>query len=311
MKSPVSLVLLFFVTQTLLSPVWAGHRLVANEGRKLCIFDSEGTLEWSMELKNAPHDMHWMPDGKLLTHQGTEIVLVDVEKKEIVWSFDAQRLIDKAGVEVHSVWPLPEDRVGLALSGAGKIYEIDRNGKVLHSIKMVLNHPNPHRDTRLVRRLDDGNYLVAHEGDGVVREYDRDGKVVWQFPVPMFGKSSAAGHGPEAFGNAVFSAIRLNNGNTLIGTGNGHSVLEVAPDKKIIWKLDQKDLDGVTLGWVTTLEVHPNGHIVIGNCHAGPDNPQLIEIDREKNIHWKLHDWEHLGNNVSNSQILDVEDPIR
>ena len=36
--------------------------------------------------------------------------------------------------------------------------------------------------SRLARKLDNGNYLVAHEGDNkVVREYDGGGKIVWEY----------------------------------------------------------------------------------------------------------------------------------
>jgi hypothetical protein len=142
------------------------------------------------------------------------------------------------------------------------------------------------------------------------RQYDRDGSVTWQYDVPMFDREPKKGHGPEAFGDAVFSAIRLENGNTLIGTGNGHSVLEVSPEKKIVWQLTQNELPGITLAWVTTLEVHPNGNIIIGNCHAGPGQPQLIEIDREKNVVWTFKDFKNLGNAVSNSQIINAKGSV-
>src|SRR5258706_5907886 len=54
----------------------------------------------------------------------------------------------------------------------------------------------------LVRKIANGNYLVAHESDGCVREYDAEGKIVWEFEVPLFGKERKGGHGPEAFGNS-------------------------------------------------------------------------------------------------------------
>ena len=110
------------------------------------------------------------------------------------------------------------------------------------------------------------------------------------------------------FGNRVFGAVRLSNGNTLIATGNGHSVLEVTPGKEIVWQIHQRDLPGITLAWVTTLEVLPNGHYVIGNCHAGQDNPLLIEIEpKTKKIIWTLDRFATFGNSVSNSQLLDID----
>jgi hypothetical protein len=179
-------------------------------------------------------------------------------------------------------------------------------------IRLKIDHPHPHHDTRLVRELATGNYLVCHEGDGAVREYDgASGEIIWEYPVPLFGKEPKDGHGPEAFGNQVFSAIRLGDGQTLLATGNGHSVLRVTPEKEIVWKIDQHDLPGITLAWVTTLEVLPNGHYVIGNCHAGADNPLLIEIDPEnKKVVWTFNQYKMFGNSVSNTQVLDEQGEV-
>ena len=160
-------------------------------------------------------------------------------------------------------------------------------------------------------KLDNGNYLLCHEGDGRVTEYDPSGEVVWDYAVPLFDKAPAGGHGPEAWGNQVFNALRLPNGSTLIATGNGHSVLEVTPAKDIVWQLHQHDLPGITLAWVTSLEVHPNGNIVIGNCHAGPENPQLIEVNRDKEVVWTFKDFDQLGDSVAASATVGVDGVLR
>jgi hypothetical protein len=58
--------------------------------------------------------------------------------------------------------------------------------------------------------------------------------------------------------------------------------LEVNRKGEIVWKIDQKELPGITLAWVTTLQILPNGNVVIGNCHAGPENPQIAGMDRNR-----------------------------
>ncbi|MFT5732961.1 MAG: outer membrane protein assembly factor BamB [Planctomycetota bacterium] len=186
--------------------------------------------------------------------------------------------------------------------------EVDSEGKIQREIPLVVDHPGAHTDTRLVRSTTAGTYLVAHEADGKVREYSAEtGKVVWEFEVPLFGRESAGGHGPEAYGNRLFQALRLPSGNTLVSTGNGHGVIEVTPGKEIVWQLQQDDLDGIRFAWVTTLEVLANGHYVIGNCHAGPGQPLLVEIDpKTKRVAWTLDRFEDFGNSVSNSVLLDV-----
>jgi outer membrane protein assembly factor BamB len=213
---------------------------------------------------------------------------------------------------VHAFQPLSDGRVMIAESGVGRIIEVDRDGILMQEIRLRVKDPHPHRDTRLARKLRSGNYLVCHEGDGAIREYDgKTGKVVWEYEVPLFDRERAERHGPEAFGNQTFGAVRLENGNTLVTTGNGHSVLEVTPKQEIAWKLEQRDLPGVTLAWVTTIEVLPNGHYVIGNCHAGPDNPQVIEIDPQtKRVVWQFNQFERFGNDVSNTLVLDSKGEV-
>ena len=285
----------------------AGHAVIANQGRSLCWFDADGKLITKKELKGAPHDIHVLENGNVLTHQNTEIIELDADTRETVWSFDTKTLATVPQVELHSFAMLPSGNLMVALSGEGKLFEIDRKGVVHKTITLKRDRPHPHQDTRLVRPVIQGDqwtYLVAQEGDGFVREYSRDGKIVWEYDVPMFDKEPKGGHGPEAFGDSVFSAIRLDNGNTLIGTGNGHSILEVTPDKEIVWQVHQKDLPGITLAWVTTLQMLDSGNIVLGNCHAGPGQPQIVEITRDKKVVWSLADFEHLGNAVSNSVVL-------
>ena len=129
---------------------------------------------------------------------------------------------------------------------------MDRDGKIVNEIPLTVEKPDPHRDTRLVRKLDSGNYLVCHESDGCVREYDPKGKVVWSYTLDLAGRARSPGHGPEGHGTDVFGAIRLANGNTVIAGGNNNRVIEVNKEGKVVWSLDQKELPGITLAWVTT-----------------------------------------------------------
>jgi outer membrane protein assembly factor BamB len=294
-----------------ISSCWAdGHRLATQGNDRLAIVAADGSIEREMPWGGI-HDIHRLPNGHFIVQRGAaEIVEIDPANGQVVWSYDSAKQGGNSGkpVEVHSFQPLADGGVMIAESGPARIIEIDRDGKIVKTIPLKVERPHPHTDTRLVRKLDDGHYLVCHEGDGTVREYDGDGKVVWDYEVPMFDKPAADGHGPEAFGNKCFAAVRLENGNTLISTGNGHSVIEVTPAKEVVWKLEQIDLPGITLAWVTTLEVLPNGHYVIGNCHAGPGQPTLVEIDPQtKKAVWQFDGFEQFGNSMSNSLLLDVK----
>ncbi|MFA8018469.1 PQQ-binding-like beta-propeller repeat protein [Bremerella cremea] len=289
-------------------------RLVIQGNNKLAIVDTDGKIEWEVPWGGI-HDIHVLDNGHIMVQQGgAKIAEIDPETKKVVWSYDSAKMNGNAGkrIEVHAFQPLENGNVMIAESGAGRIIEITRDGKIVKKMPLKLNNPHPHSDTRLVRKLENGNYLVAHENDGVIREYDGEsGKVVWEYEVPMFDQEARNGHGPEAFGNKAFAAIRLKNGNTLIATGNGHSVIEVTPEKEVVWKIAQNDLPGITLAWVTTLEVLPNGHYVIGNCHAGPGNPLLVEVDpKTKKVVWQFDQYDVFGNSAPNSQLLSVEGDV-
>lgn len=306
---------LFACCLAILAALWsldaaAQHRVLLHGEGRLAIVAIDGTIEWEMPWDGI-HDIHMLDNGHIMVQDRfRKIVEIDPDKKEVVWSYDASTSNGNAGkrMEIHAFQPLPGGHVMIAESGPARIIEIDRDGTLRHEISLKVDNPHPHRDTRLARKIANGNYLVCHEADGAVREYDgQSGAVVWEYLVPMFGKDPKPGHGPEAFGNAVFSALRLANGNTLIGTGNGHGILEVTREKKIVKAIHQNDLPGITLAWVTTLEVLANGNIVIGNCHAGPGQPLLVEIDaKTHDVVWTFDQFDAFGNSVSNSLLLDV-----
>src|SRR6185295_1091853 len=164
-------------------------------------------------------DAHVLPNGNILFQQGWTRIVEMTPDKKTVWEYDAGKMNGNEGrrVEVHAFQRLDNGWTMIAESGTARIIEVDKAGKLHREVKLKVNNPNPHSDTRLVRKIVNDHYLVAQESDGFVREYDAAGKIVWDYEVPLFGKERKGGHGPEAFGNSVFSASRLPNGNTLIG----------------------------------------------------------------------------------------------
>ncbi len=302
--------LAFGLTAALLpSGAFAQHRVVLQGNGRLVVLSADGKADWEMPW-GAIHDLHMLPNGNLMVQRGSsEVVEIEPTTQRVVWSYDSATRGGNAEkkVEVHSFQPLPSGNVLIAESGPGRLIEVDRLGRIQREIALKLDRPHPHTDTRLVRQLDGGNVLVAHEGDGVVREYEgATGKVVWEYDVPMFGKDPEGGHGPDAFGDKCFAAERLANGNTLVATGNGHSLIEVTPGGEIAWSLQQDDLEGIRLAWVTTIQVLANGNYVLGNCHAGKGQPLLIELEpKTKKVVWTLDRFDDFGNSVSNSLVVD------
>jgi hypothetical protein len=283
------------------------YRVLGQDNGRVAIVAPDGKVEWEVATKAQAHDLQLLPNGNVLLPIGAAEIAEITPAKDIGWRYASKPKPGYAGkIEVHAFQRLDNGLTMIAESGNGRIVEVDRDGKIVHEIALTLEHPHPHRDTRMVRRLENGHYLVCHEADGKVREYDRNGKVVWTYALDLGGRPRSPGHGPEGHGVEVYGALRLTNGNTLIAGGNNNRVLEVTPDGKTAWSLDQKELPGFTLAWVTTLHALPNGNIIVGNCHAGPDNPQLFEVTRDKQVVWTFKDFKTFGNSLASAVILNA-----
>ena len=74
-----------------------------------------------------------------------------------------------------------------------------------------------------------------------------------------------------------------------------------------MWDITKKVPDTeIELGWTTCLQELPSGNLVIGNCHAGDDDPQIFEITKEKRVVWEFDEWDLVGNGLACWQILDA-----
>lgn len=239
---------------------------------------TDNSVAWSIPIRDI-HDAQPLPNGNwLLQTSFTNVIELDKSGKE-VWRYDAGKTSDGKQVEIHAFRRLDNGLTMIAESGTTRILEVAQDGTIKHSIPLKVSKPDPHRDTRLVRPTPDGNYLVSHEAENLVREYRRDGSIAWEHNV----------------GSKVYSASRLANGNTLIGTGDGHSVQEISPDHKIVWQISEKEIPNVRLAWVTMVERLPNGNTWIVNCH-GDEQPQILEVTPEKKVVWSFRDFERFGN---------------
>lgn len=268
----------------------------ASYGKNIvAICDEKGKVLWSHKTAGPSkghaghHDVHLLPNGNILYHDSwtktTEMTL----DKQVVWSYDSATMNGNKGkrVDVHAFARLPNGNTMITESGVGRIIEVDRDGKIVHQFPLKKGGT---QSTRLVRITPQGNYLVCSEQPGVVTEYNRKGDVVWDYLI----------------NTRVYGAIRLKNGNTLIASGSGNSVVEVSPDKKVVWEIkSQVPKTDVQLKWTTCLQELDNGNLIIGNCHAGPNNPQIFELDGNKKIVWEFDEYDLVGNGLACWQILD------
>lgn len=257
----------------------------------LAICETDGTVVWQYKtggpkVKNnhtGHHDVQFLENGNILFHDSWSVTSEITPKREIVWKHDSK------GANVHAFQRLADGNTMIAESGIGRIVHLDKEGQIQKEVPLP---KDGRHQTRMLEILPNGHYLSCAENPGVVTEYDATGKIVWEYPT----------------NTRVFGAIRLKNGNTLIATGSGNSILEVSPDKKVVWEIAKK-IPGtdIELAWTTDLQELPNGNLVIGNCHAGDKNPQIVEFDKDRKVVWTFDEYELVGNGLACWEILDAK----
>ena len=285
-------------------PTTKTHRVLGQDRGHVAIIDGDGKVVWEVSSRHTAHDLAVLPNGNFLIPTNDTTIVEMTPEKKVVWTHVSK---PKAGydgkVEIHAFQRLADGRTMVAESGNRRIIEVDANDQIVKEIPLVVDHPNAHRDTRRARKLDNSHYLVCHELDGVVREYDGEGNVVWSYKLDLADRPATPGH--DGHGTEVFNALRKPDGNTLIAGGNNNRVIEVDPSGQIVWSIGHDELPGITLFWVTNLQLLPDGNLVFGNTHAGPKNPQLIEVTRDKKVVWTLHDFKTFGNDLAAAILID------
>jgi hypothetical protein len=56
---------------------------------------------------------------------------------------------------------------------------------------------------------------------------------------------------------------------------------------------------------MTCLQERENGNRIVGNCHAGPDNPQIFEITKDKEVVWEFDQYGLVGNGLACWQVIE------
>jgi outer membrane protein assembly factor BamB len=262
------------------------HSFLATGGATY-IRDGDGKVLWQFPM--ASRDGWVLPSGNILLavsgskqFPGGGVVEVTRDGK-IVFEFKGTQK------EVNTVQAVGKDRIMLTEAGPKpRLLEVDREGKIVIDVPLTAQTKDTHLQTRMARKLDNGNYLVPQLLDKVVREYTPEGKVVWEAKTP---------HWP-------FTAIRLPDGNTLVGCTLGNLVVEFNPKAEIVWQVTNDDLPGKPINDACGVQRLPNGNTVITSHHASGNDVKLIEITRDKKIVWQHRDASKPG--IHHFQILDT-----
>jgi hypothetical protein len=262
------------------------HKFLA-AGGETYIRDGRGTLVWKYPL--GSRDGWVLPSGNVLLaltkcpkYPGGAAVEVTPQSSTVFEYRGTQS-------EVNTAQKLEDGNILISEAGdRPRLLEVDPQGRVAVEVPLRAQTRDHHLQTRMARKLANGNYLVPQLLDRVVREYTRQGEVVWEVATP---------HMP-------FTAIRLENGNTLIGCTLGNLVIEVNAKRQTVWQLTNDDLQGPIINDACGVQRLPNGNTVITSHHAKGKEIKLFEVTRAKKVVWVLTDPARPG--IHHFQILDT-----
>jgi hypothetical protein len=243
-------------------------------GAETRIVGEDGKVEWT--YPEGTRDGFVLPNGHLLLtlsksekHKGGAVAEVSRDGK-VFFAWEGTQS------EVNTSQKLPNGTVMAVEAGAKpRILEIDAMGRIVSETPLTCQTANHHMESRMTRKLSNGNYLVPQLLDKVVREYKPDGKVAWEF------------HTPESPAECwPFTAIRVPGGNTLVNLTHGNTSVEVDKHGKIVWRLENSDLPSPLLKDPCGAQRLANGNTVITSYAAGDQRVKLLEVTRDKKLVW-------------------------
>ena len=244
-------------------------------GSRTVLLNEDSEIIW--QTKGYGRDGFVLQNGNVLVSVGN--VAKEITREgQIVWSYK----LSKGNKELGSCVRLQNGNTLVVERGVKpQLLEISRTGSIAVTVPLKPETTNAHMQTRMARKLANGNYIVPHLLAFAVKEYKPDGTVVRTIKTDL----------PELGGrkerNWPFTAIQVNGGNLLVNLTNGNKTVEFDSVGKVAWRVDNTNVEG-RLADPCGGQRLSNGNTVI--CSYGQkkgDMPKLFEVNREKEVVWE------------------------
>lgn len=239
------------------------------------IIGEDGQEVWNSGRPSA-RDGYVLPNGNVLIAWSDEVKEFTRDKKVV---FHFQRTANAK--EIGTVERLADGRTLITeLGPQPRLLEVDTEGKIVLEFALKPETDNAHMQTRMARKLPGGTYLVPHLLAFKVKEYSAQGEVLKEFKTDL---DELGGRKAE---NWPFTAIRLENGNTVVNLTHGNKTVEMNSEGKVVWQVSNDDFPtekpfadpcgGQRL---------PNGNTVIAS-YGTRGSIKVFEVTPEKKIVW-------------------------
>ncbi len=245
-------------------------------GNPTVIVSEEGKVTW--KTAGRARDAFVLPNGNVLVSTGNEAKEIP-PAGETVWKYKLAPENKELGTAVR----LDNGNTLVVERGVKpRLLEVTADGKIAVEVPLLPETDNGHMQTRMARKLPNGNYLVPHLLAFAVKEYQPDGTVVKTFKTDL---EELGGRAAECW---PFTAIRLENGNTLVNLTHGNQSVEFDADGKVVWRVTNEDVEGRFADPCGGQRLASGNTVICSYGQKKPEMPKLFEITHDKKVVWEF-----------------------
>ena len=244
-------------------------------GNKTVLLNEKSEILW--QTKGYGRDGFVLENGNIL------VSVANVAKEisrygKLVWSYR----LSKGNKELGTCVRLKNGNTLVVERGVKpQLLEVGADGRIEVRVPLQPETANAHMQTRMARKMPNGNYLVPHLLAFAVKEYKPDGTVVRTI------RTDLAELGGRKERNWPFTAIRVGDGKILSNLTNGNKCVEFDSKGRVAWRLDNSHVDGILADPCGGQRL-TNGNTVI--CSYGQkrgDMPKIFEVTKDKKVVWE------------------------
>ncbi|MDP4205178.1 MAG: PQQ-binding-like beta-propeller repeat protein [Bacteroidota bacterium] len=251
------------------------------------ICDENGKIVWEINCAH-PQDAWVLPNGKqVLTSSKDDAMIIRIKDKKVLWHYKIESPYENPYVQ-----PLRNGHVVIGIEGRNAFLEFNKRGKLIHETKVAINARQVHGTFRFVRRTKEDTYVIPVTAENQFREVNLSGEVIRVFNYK---------------GKDAISALRLANGNTILGVGSTGEIVEVDKNDQVVWRISNKDLPDLSINFIAGM--HLAGDILYVTNYGLQGNssrelPHYFAINRKtKQVVWRA--WSNCIGNAAQIQGLD------
>lgn len=224
----------------------------------------------------AARDGFVLPNGNVLIAWSDEVKEFTREK-QVIFTYK----LSSQNKEIGTVQRLDGGRTLITELGTKpRLLEVNADGTIAVECPLLPETDNAHMQTRMARKLPNGNYLVPHLLAFQVKEYRPDGEVVRTIKTDL---ESLGGRPAE---NWPFTAIELASGNVVVNLTHGNKTVEFDRAGKLTWQVSNADFPNEKpFADPCGGQRLPNGNTVIAS-YGSQGAIKVFEVTPDKKLVW-------------------------